>query len=326
MRKIYSSVRSKLIEHHASVPSEKLTRSLRPFFPHSRGHISWALCLAIVVVISTALPRESHAEVPDAVSYQGLLTLSDGSLVANGLYQIHFRIYGDPVLSNLLIFEQALSVSVQSGLYNVLLSSHGAQNLTESLQGASQAFMEVRLVSGPNGAINHTMTPRQRIASVPYALASPSGVPAGAIILWDQKTGCESQPGDCPCGFTVAGEFSGISVRGAGGSGSEIPVEPGESCPGSTQCTGALNQYDDALSESELATHGHPVMTFTDDGFTSQGGGGFPTGQNSNTNKMESFPPHLGQPGSVDGHQIGGAGGGEPHYHRFRTVLFCRKN
>jgi hypothetical protein len=198
--------------------------------------------------------------------------------------------------------------------------------------------MEVAIVSGPTGVQPAVLTPRQQIASVPYALvarsadavASPAGeppIPIGAIILWDQAAGCDNVMGKCPCGFEEETAFRGMTIRGAdtGNFFPGIPNEPG-GFQGTPEGTGA---YGDQLTIAEMPAHDHPGSGTSVDGehqhaikrSGAQGGPIVDAGGNNNTADM------LTQPAGDHSHDVTVTlqGGAASHYHPFRTVLFCRK-
>ena len=140
-------------------------------------------------------------------------------------------------------------------------------------------------------------------------------VPTNAIILWDAIGGngdedCDglTTAGECPCGYEVADEFEGLTIRGADITPSEanIPDLEGESCiePGAMgTCTAQAGMYDDTLTEVQMPAHTHDM------GQEAVSAGGVVVADTA--------------PGGLLTESTGDDG---PHYHPFRTVLFCRKN
>ncbi|TDJ01723.1 MAG: hypothetical protein E2O76_03390, partial [Caldithrix sp.] len=63
------------------------------------------------------------AQVPQTISYQGVLTDTDGNVVQDGNYKLTFRLYSSPDNSALLWEESQDNISVQAGLFNVILGS-----------------------------------------------------------------------------------------------------------------------------------------------------------------------------------------------------------
>ncbi len=131
---------------------------------------------AIVAGLIFALGMHAAAGAvgPENLSYQGVLRLNDGRVVANGSYNLRFRIYDAAAVGNVR-FEQGLAVTVTDGLYNVILSN---TSLKTALNTSMPLFMEVAIVApfppGSGITSDAVFGPRQQISSAPYALfASP---------------------------------------------------------------------------------------------------------------------------------------------------------
>lgn len=115
------------------------------------------------------------AELPDAISYQGLLALPGGGTAEDGVYQLRFALYPAPTGGSPL-FEQNSSVTVERGAYNVQLTSPApgtGPTITEAIEGAAR-YLEVEIVSGPGVASPVVLAPRRPIASAPYAIWATS--------------------------------------------------------------------------------------------------------------------------------------------------------
>jgi hypothetical protein len=65
----------------------------------------------------------SWADVPETISYQGVLTDNSGAVVADGVYRLTFRLYDSPTTSIVLWSEVHTSVPVANGMFNVILGS-----------------------------------------------------------------------------------------------------------------------------------------------------------------------------------------------------------
>lgn len=282
-----------------------------------------AACAAWVGVV-VGFPGEASGNPTEMIRFHGVVTQLNGLTPADGTYSFRLEIFNVATGGTALI-SRVVSAPIIGKTYTVELTPQSQGELLSAL-GDGPRFLQTTVVSGPSGAINQVLQPRHEIASVPFAISAGNQIPAGAIILWDQATGCNGAALACPCGFLRAVEFDGVLVRGAATApGGAIPPTPGVKCPGGASCTAAADHYDDDLEVAELATHGHPTMVYTSgaNSWSSNGPGGFPTGTNSNDST--AFPANAGAPGMENGMQIGGEGGGQPHYHPFRTVLFCRR-
>ena len=129
------------------------------------------LSLAIVVLLTVGfvagslLSRFSLAEpgggVPSVINYQGtLLNQSSGDPVPDGNYSIVFSLY-DVDAGGSPLWQETQTAAVHSGLFSVLLGSN--VSLNASLFSESPRYLGVA-VEGDS-----EMTPRQLLASVPYA-------------------------------------------------------------------------------------------------------------------------------------------------------------
>lgn len=135
-------------------------------------HRRWLHTAAFVASLSGTA---AHAQAPELLGYQGVLTLSNGTVVPDGAYAIRFSVWDAASLGN-ASFEQTLQVLVKDGLYNVLLSNQSGWSLATAF-GGSPRYMEVAITAVPTGSSLTppiTLTPRQQIASVPYALSTRS--------------------------------------------------------------------------------------------------------------------------------------------------------
>jgi hypothetical protein len=104
------------------------------------------------------------AQAPNLVNYQGVLKDSGGNPLT-GTYSITFSLYSVSTGGTALWTETQGSVSVSNGLFSVLLGS--VTPLTPSEFSGTDRWLGVTVGGDPE------MTPRQRIASVPYALRTP---------------------------------------------------------------------------------------------------------------------------------------------------------
>ena len=123
-------------------------------------------------VVSSGNSREeiegSSRSVPDLIDYQGRLTDSDGTAI-DGAVSITFAIYDVENGGVALWTETQNPVEVSDGLFHVLLGSETAF--------PADLFDESNRWIGINVAGDGEMTPRCRIASVPFALQTGSAAP-----------------------------------------------------------------------------------------------------------------------------------------------------
>lgn len=108
-----------------------------------------------------------QSDVPEIMNYQAVLTDQSGDLL-HGTFDLVFRIYDQETApgGNEMWMEPHFNVQVDSGLVNILLGTVNP-GLAESFDGSGR-WLEVEV----QGQI---LTPRQPIASVPYAFRSGDG-------------------------------------------------------------------------------------------------------------------------------------------------------
>ncbi|MCP4541741.1 MAG: tail fiber protein [Chloroflexi bacterium] len=122
------------------------------------------------------------ATVPLVMNYQGELKDVEGNPLS-GYYTMTFRIYDDVIapLSVTLWSETHVSVTVRAGNFSVLLGNN--KSISETLFNDHDRFIGVQ-VSGYD-----EMVPRQRFASVPYAVHANHATTATAAIDADLLNG-----------------------------------------------------------------------------------------------------------------------------------------
>ncbi len=120
----------------------------------------------VLLVIGTVLAGTHGAgQVPQKISYQGLLTQAPGgATVPNGSYTLKFEIY-DALTGGTLQYSDTLAgVAVTRGTFNVTLGP---------LPGifTKPLYVQVTVLSGPGVGSAATFSPRSELSSAPYALA-----------------------------------------------------------------------------------------------------------------------------------------------------------
>lgn len=116
------------------------------------------LTFLILVVLFYLSATFVYAAVPHLINYQGRITDSSGTPL-NGSYNLTFRIYDAETAGNLLWEETHSGALIQKGIFGVLLGSVTNLNLAFD----KPYFLEIKVN-------NEVMSPRQRIASVGYAI------------------------------------------------------------------------------------------------------------------------------------------------------------
>lgn len=138
-----------------------------------------------------------YAEVPHLIRFQGKVTDKEGAPL-NGAYNITFRIYDHQTEDTCKWEEAQEDIPVNNGIFTVLLG-----NKTDLDLPFDEDYW-LTLEVNDDGE----MTPRQRIASVGYAIHAETAdsiadvelVPTGAIILWRDDD-------ECPDGYSRVTEM-----------------------------------------------------------------------------------------------------------------------
>jgi len=307
--------------------------------------IAWALLLTALLLGPGAAP--AGADVPELLGYQGILSLPGGKAPEDGSYELRFEILDG---TSSPVFTEQLPVEVRSGFYGVLLGGQSATPLSSVFDGSARSMRVTIVSSAPEPWISDvTLVPDQTIAAVPYALAAKTAaeydpaavqpVPAGAIVLWDQPTGCDDVARACPCGWAEAGEFQDRMVRGADTTSrwEDLANAPGQSLG----TTSEVGPFGDQLSEAEAPRHVHGTDPAGSAGHTRT----VPpfdalTGNSSGSKQwMDRGSVEVGNPAGrtrvivsslytgegKHSHVTDAAGGGAAHRHPSIRVLFCRK-
>ena len=116
--------------------------------------------LAAVLLLVTLAPSLAFAQAPNTLSWQGVLTNADGTLVADGSYDVTFRLYDVISGGAALWSENHPVVLVERGGFSVVLGQ---------LTVLPQAF-ERQLYLGIQIAADPELVPRVALTSSPYAL------------------------------------------------------------------------------------------------------------------------------------------------------------
>ncbi|RME31522.1 MAG: hypothetical protein D6800_00690 [Candidatus Zixiibacteriota bacterium] len=133
----------------------------------------------------------AFAAVPTTIHYQGFLTDANGVPVTNAAQQMMFSLY-DTATAGTLLWQEGHIVNVQNGSYEVDLGSAGVP-LTPITFVTGDVWLEISVGANP------PLSPRQKLASVPYALVARSlsghgdvaldGDNPGDRMLWDPAKG-----------------------------------------------------------------------------------------------------------------------------------------
>ncbi len=134
-----------------------------------------AVALSVMSFIAEA------AAVPKLIHYQGELVDAEGVGLAPGTYTLRFELY-NAATEGILVWGETRQVAVVDGIFNVILGGEGttpvervAVNDLAFAFGEAERYLETTIVSGPSAALNQTLSPRQQLMSVPYAISAGNG-------------------------------------------------------------------------------------------------------------------------------------------------------
>jgi len=120
---------------------------------------------ALVFILTTQL---SWAQIPQTISYQGILTDDSSVVVPDGTYSLTFSFYDIDTGGTALWSETHASVTVVNGLFNVILGSVDSVGNPLNLPFDQQYWLGVQVDGGAE------LTPRVQLTSVPYSLNARS--------------------------------------------------------------------------------------------------------------------------------------------------------
>jgi hypothetical protein len=109
--------------------------------------------------------HSAFAQAPQLINYQGRLL--DGTNLVNGTVGLSLRLF-NAASGGAKLYEDSNSVTVADGLYATFLGDHPTNSAFLSALTNAGVWVEVAV----NGA---ALSPRERLASVGYALAHPGG-------------------------------------------------------------------------------------------------------------------------------------------------------
>ncbi|GIV76851.1 MAG: hypothetical protein KatS3mg050_1245 [Litorilinea sp.] len=150
----------------------------------SLGSLALSLLLAVLALASLGSAQAAPATLnspPSLVNFQGLLTDGSGAPLA-GPVNLTFALYDTQSGGNKLWEETHTGVPLDGGYFHVMLG--GMSPLTAGMLDGPERWMQVAVNGG-------SPLPRQRLASVPYAILAQEAVTAASATSapWSGLTG-----------------------------------------------------------------------------------------------------------------------------------------
>ena len=205
------------------LPSLRSIRSALPTTLPSLPRLVGPIVVALSLILSSfsvaavlSAPRYATVGVPQTVGFEGFLAQANGQPIANGPYQLTFRVY-DVATGGAALWDQDITnVQVTNGLYSVALG--GSADPFTSTTFDSDRWVGVTVDGGSE------ITPRTRVSSVPFALNADNanriggGGTANMVVAFD---------GPCPSGWTEFAAAQGRVVVGVPTNGELGGIVPG---------------------------------------------------------------------------------------------------
>lgn len=185
---------------------------------------------------------------PSHLNFQGVARNAEGKRLT-GAYDITFAIYDSPVAVTEKWQETQTGVTVRDGNFSVLLGT--ATALPPGLFNNPDRFVGITVAGFAE------LQPRQRFASVPYAMHAADGVPIGAVIDWWRADASVSVPD----GYLIC---NGQTVNDAQSplNGKVLPDLTDKFVRGVTDPTySGFGNVGGSDSHDHDITHDHPAIT-----------------------------------------------------------------
>ena len=119
------------------------------------------MCLSIVLLLCLAVTAAS-ADIPARLTYQGVLTNPDGTVVPDNAYSVRFRLY-DQEAGGTALWDEAQSVTTVKGVFSAVL---GKTTALDTLAFNRPYWLGLSVGAGTE------LTPRIALTASPYSLNS----------------------------------------------------------------------------------------------------------------------------------------------------------
>jgi microcystin-dependent protein len=214
----------------------------------------------LIAVFLTLTGITVHAQPPNLINYQGMLTGESGEPVSTGEYTIKFGIFTEPIGGTAIWEKTYNNVPVVRGYFNLILGPEDdAGTMIASAFVTQDTFLEITIADGT------AVAPRQQILSTPYAL---NGVLPGTVLPF---AGADPPAGYLLCNgqqvskhtYPALFEIIGTLYGGDGNPSFNLPDLRGRFPLGSSQTYPQASiggAVEHQLTLDEMPSHAHPYM------------------------------------------------------------------
>ncbi|MEP7234382.1 MAG: hypothetical protein ABI778_03710 [Ignavibacteriota bacterium] len=182
-----------------------------------------AISFLLLIVFLFCNTHSANAQIPRAISFQGVLASANGVFVPDGNYHLTLNLYSAAIGGTSLYSETHTAVVVK-GIFNVIIGS--ATPIPLSLTFDRAYFLGVTISGGTE------LTPRTALAAVPYALNAEHATLAdnisptakGVVTSINEEDGALHFVGTGGTTISNSGRiFTISSATGGSGSGFKLP-------------------------------------------------------------------------------------------------------
>lgn len=135
------------------------------------------IVLAAALALAALCPLPAHAQVPRQITYQGVLTDTNGAPMPDNTYVMVFRLY-DVSTAGTVLWNEVKNVPVKDGLFSSYLGD--TTPFPDSVDWTKTYWLGIQVGGDPE------LAPRIKLAAVPYSL-NPGG--GGANWVFDTTSG-----------------------------------------------------------------------------------------------------------------------------------------
>ena len=113
------------------------------------------LSILTILLLSIIIAQPNVDDIPNMMSFQGMLQDGDGNIYEDGEYNVTFRIFDFFEENELMVYEDEYTVNVSNGTFSLRL-----ENLPYDIRKDAQLEIQVE---------EEVLSPRQSFSSVPFA-------------------------------------------------------------------------------------------------------------------------------------------------------------